>query len=472
MVRDSDIRSPDEQLLDLDVENCFDARVLKWYRHIYERHHNDKHSDLYDLEFLDHIGLLKEKDGELKATLAAVLMFGTEKAMLNVLPRFTLDAFWKHSAIDESTELRWDDRRSYECNLFDSWRQLSDRFMYFAEQPFQIDEANLQRSHETPDYIGFREAAVNALVHQDYTDTQRTATIHFYKDASVYFNPGDSLVDESELGKGGSASRNPLIMQTFHRIKLSDRAGSGLRDVYASWQKLDRPEPQVLNDKARKTFQITLGKKVVSTPLQEAIKARIGVATSANQANIFVQCLQAPVTVDWLAETTGMANGDIYPVIDHLSRQGLILVTPEGYQAQTHFLEPLADLVPTEAVVGKVTKQVVKGDQAQTMQDTNLIKHAALGVGSNDGQIDALLVGLKAKQKALILALEGAESMTEIIQKLVVKHRSNFKNSHLQPLIDLGAIAETYPETPRHQNQAYFLTELGQQIKGKLQART
>ncbi|TMO20572.1 AAA family ATPase, partial [Pseudoalteromonas sp. S4492] len=82
--------------------------------------------------------------------------------------------------------------------------------MYFAEQPFQIDEANLQRSHETPDYIGFREAAVNALVHQDYTDTQRTATVHFYKDASVYFNPGDSLLDESELGKGGSASRNPL----------------------------------------------------------------------------------------------------------------------------------------------------------------------------------------------------------------------------------------------------------------------
>ena len=190
IVRDSDLHSPDERLLEFDVESCFDSRTLKWYRHIYERHHNDRYIGLHDLEFLNQIGLLKKRAGKLRANLAAVLMFGTEKAINHTLPRPTLDVFWKHTEINGIAEQRWDDRRSYECNLFDSWRQLSERFMYYAEQPFQIDETNLQRSHETPDYIGFREAAVNALMHQDYTDTQRTATIHFYKDAKRLFQPG------------------------------------------------------------------------------------------------------------------------------------------------------------------------------------------------------------------------------------------------------------------------------------------
>lgn len=463
ILRDNDLRSPDERLLDLDADSCFDERTIKWYRQIYNRHHGDKYIDLYDQEFLDQIGLLRVKDGELHPTLAAVLMFGSEKALNQVLPRPTLDAFWLHRTMDQQDTQRWDDRRTCDYNLFETWKALSDRFMYYAEQPFQIDESNLQRSHETPDYIGFREAAVNALVHQDYTDTQRTATIRFYKDASVYFNPGDSLLEDEQLGKGGSAARNPLIMQTFHRIKLSDRAGSGLKDVYLNWQRLDRPQPEINNDKARKTFQITLGKKAIVTLLQETIKLRIGVSLSAQQALVFSLCLQSAQPVDALSESSGLSREEVFMAIDYLNRQGLTQTLPEGYQAQAHFAEHLTDLLgAAETPPEKVTNLNQESGQPQPEKVTNLQPSAS--------EVDIALAGLKGKQKTLILEM-GSDglSMKQLVETLGVKHRSHFKGHQLNPLIKKAMVAETHPDNPNHQDQAYYLTPLGMAVRQRLE---
>lgn len=468
MVRDSDLRSPDERLLDLDAETFFDANTLKWYRHIYDGHNSDKHQELYPLEFLEQIALVREQGDQLKPTLAAALMFGNEKTMSQLLPRFTLDAYWHHIELDQSSDRRWDDRRSYECNLFQTWRQLSERFMYFSEQPFQIDETNLQRSNETPDYIGFREAAVNALVHQDYTDTQRTATVHFYKDASIYFNPGDSLIDVEQLGKGGSAARNPLIMQTFHRIKLSDRAGSGLKDVYQSWQKLDRPEPQVTNDKSRKTFQITLGKKVEVTPLQESIQQRIGVQLSDTQARVFVHCLAQAVSVEQLSLATKLAVADVYPVIDHLTRQGMLQASPEGYSAPDHFTAGLKDLAISSQADTQVTDQAA--EKVTNLAANSDQPHAKVtNLQSNSDQARDIVAGLKKQQKGLVQALGQPLALAELIENLGVGHRTHFRNKHLYPLMEQGIVAQTHPENPHHKDQAYYLTDLGLAVKAMLE---
>lgn len=467
IVRDNDLRSVDERLLDIDAETFFDMNTVKWYRHIYERQNAERHQSLYPLEFLEQLALVREQDEQLKPTLAAALMFGNEKTMSYLLPRFTLDAFWHHVEMTESSERRWDDRRSYECNLFDTWRQLSERFMYFSEQPFQIDETNLQRSNETPDYIGFREAAVNALVHQDYSDTQRTATIHFYKDASVYFNPGDSLIDTEQLGKGSSAARNPLVMQTFHRIKLSDRAGSGLKDIYQNWQKLDRPRPEVVNDKARKTFQITLGKKVEVTALQEAIHERIGVQLTDIQARVFVYCLTKPKTVEQIATEIKLSASEVYPIIDHLARQSLLETSPEGYSAPEYFTSAIKDLIASlplmeeksDQVSEKVTKLESKSDQAS---------EKVTKLASESDQAELVAAGLKKQQIALIKLLDQPMMMADLVTKLEVSHRTHFRKNHLSPLIKLGVVAQTYPETPNHKMQAYYLTDLGLLVKTQL----
>lgn len=459
MVRDADLHSRDEQLLDIDPETCFELSTLKWYRHIYERRFGEKYHDLYHLEFLEELALIKEQDDELKPTLAAVLMFGTEKHIRQLLPRFTLDAYWHHSELEQSVDAtRWNDRRSFECNLFDTWRQLAERFMYFAEKPFLIDETNLQRKNETPDYIGFREAAVNALIHQDYSDTRRIATVHFYKNASIYFNPGDSLVDIDRLGKGDSAARNPLIMQTFHRIGLSDRAGSGIRDIRNNWQQLNRPDPIIENNKSHKTFQITLGKKAVVSQLQETLEQRAGVKLSELQANVFISCLITPKTVDQIAESKQLAPNDVYPLLDYLSRQGLLVASQDGYMAPEHFCQALADLAPEcDQSDSKVTNLELESDQPQ-VKVTNL--------KDKSDQPEVVLAGLSKKQIAIIRKLSEAMSLAELMGHQ--GHKTYFKKNHLQPLIDKEIVALTYPDNPHHQDQGYILTEFGLVVRSMI----
>ena len=454
MVRDADSQSRDERLLDLDPETCFDASTLKWYRKVYESRLNQKHYELSNLEFLEQFALVKEDGENLKPTLGAVLMFGTEKHLRQLLPRFTLDAYWHNSDLAQGTnDIRWTDRRSFECNLFETWRQLSERFMYYAEQPFSIDENNLQRSHETPDYIGFREAAVNTLIHQDYSDSSRSATVNFYKDASVYYNPGDSLVDESCLGKGDSETRNPLIMQTFHRIGLSDRAGSGLKDIYKNWQQMDRAMPEIINEKVKKTFKITLGKKQKVSDLQQQLQQRIGVKLSHIQAEVFIASIMQTQTVEQLAESLGFQSADIYPVVDHLSRQGLVRATPKGYQALEHFSDALKDLAKTsELPIAAVTEQ---SDQPQ-VKVTNL--------APKSDQASVFAETLKQKQRAIIHQLKQPLALKDLMDKLGQSHRSHFKNKQLQPLIDENLVALTHPDNPHHQDQAYQLTELGKKV--------
>ena len=121
MVRDAHLETPDEPLLEIEPETCFDANTIKWYRKVYESRHNQKYYDLSDLEFLDQFALIKEKDGELLPTMASLLMFGDEKHMHRLLPRFTVDARWHNANLADGTqEQRWSDRRTYECNLFDT----------------------------------------------------------------------------------------------------------------------------------------------------------------------------------------------------------------------------------------------------------------------------------------------------------------------------------------------------------------
>ena len=435
--------SATDRLLKVEAETFFNPNTLKWYRKVFESRHNLKYYDLSHLEFLDELGLVQDDNGQLKPTRAAVLMFGTDKLLRQQLSRCVVDAFWHNSTLDQSDEAeRWADRRELECNLFDAWRQLAERFMYHAEQSFDIDETNLQRSHETPDYIGFRESAVNLLIHQDFTDHSRVPRIDFYKDASVYWNPGDSLVEQSKLGKGGSATRNPLIMQTFVRIGLSERAGSGLKAVFRNWRELERSEPEIINDVAAKTFQITLGRKPAVSELQTQLHSRIGVKLSNLQAQAFVHCLAQPVSVDGLAGELGASSEDTRKALNHLRLQGLVVENQGQYVAQAHFQTILANLTSDHA-----------GGNKDSLVSTEVTK---------------LTEALEERQREVLCHLQQAQTLKALMDFFGKTHRNNFKNNYLDGLVEYGLVALTHPGNPKHPDQAYELTELGQAVRQRL----
>ena len=104
-------------------------------------------------------------------------------------------------------------------------------------------------------FISFREATINVLLHQDYGDHGRWASIRLFRDGTVFYNPGDAFASTDELlDPTAKEVRNPSIVTAFRRIGLSEQAGTGVRTIFRNWQRLGHVPPVIDNDKEKKSF--------------------------------------------------------------------------------------------------------------------------------------------------------------------------------------------------------------------------
>ncbi len=205
-------------------------------------------------------------------------LFGTGRFVRQILPRPVLDYQRIDTAFEQwSAEQRWHDRYVFEENVFQTWQGLVARYMRIAEHPFSLDPTTLRRNDDPPDYVAFREAAINLLIHQDYGDHGRKASIKLFTDRTVFWNPGDAFATEAELlDPTEKEVRNPAIVKAFRRIGLSDQAGTGIRAIFRNWHELGRTPPQLKNDKARKEFELVLVNKPLVTEAMQRLRQTLG----------------------------------------------------------------------------------------------------------------------------------------------------------------------------------------------------
>lgn len=214
-------------LTELVAESCFDLETVRWYQAQFARR-NPEHTEITDpITFLLEWNFVVEQGGTLHPTRAGVLLFGAGRFVRQILPRPVLDYQRIDTAFDQwSAEQRWHDRYVFEENIFQTWQGLVARYMRIAEHPFSLDPATLRRNDDPPDYVVFREAAINLLIHQDYGDHGRKASIKLFTDRTIFWNPGDAFATEAELlDPTEKEVRNPAIVKAFRRIGLSDQAG-------------------------------------------------------------------------------------------------------------------------------------------------------------------------------------------------------------------------------------------------------
>ena len=99
----------------------------------------------------------------------------------------------------------------------------------FAEIPFELEPHTMQRKDQPVDYVAFREAIVNVLIHQDYSDHTRKPVIQHYYNLTRFWNPGDAFVSVDDLLEPGEKDvRNPLIVTMFRRIGFSENSRMGI----------------------------------------------------------------------------------------------------------------------------------------------------------------------------------------------------------------------------------------------------
>jgi len=220
----------DSQILDFDIGKCFDLDTIHWYRDLFGQCNPTQESGFSNKDFLHQQGFLAEKSDQLRPTRASILLFGTQRYVLQILARPVVDLQWINvNQENYQPDQRWEDRLVHEGNLVRGWQALVEFYARHRDVVFSIKADDLQRTNSPSESGAFREACVNILIHQDYADQGRTPFIHFYRNKIMFRYPGASNLNrETLLELGEKTARNPIIMRAFHQIGLSEKVGTGI----------------------------------------------------------------------------------------------------------------------------------------------------------------------------------------------------------------------------------------------------
>jgi ATP-dependent DNA helicase RecG len=156
-------------------------------------------------------------------TLAAVLLFGKDEVIQQVLPHYKIDALVR--IVDTH---RFDDRLYIQTNLIDAYdllmafmeKHLPDKFYLRGDQRISLRT------------LIFREIIANLIVHREYTNAQPCSLV-IYKDKVICTNAnnphGEGPIDPKNFAP---YPKNPALAKFFIQLGRVDELGSGVLNVY------------------------------------------------------------------------------------------------------------------------------------------------------------------------------------------------------------------------------------------------
>ena len=457
----SDARYDGQPVEAPDAEEFFDPASVRWYRRAFDERNPGRDQTLSDLDFLHEWGFVVEHGERLVPTRAAVLVLGRARHVRRILPRMVVDFQIIDSAFDSwSSDQRWSDRIEVEENLIQAWLRLSERYMKHAERPFSMNATTLRRDDDPPDYISFREAAINLLLHQDYGDHGRKASIRFFRDRTLFWNPGDAFATADELlDPTEKEVRNPSIVAAFRRIGLSEQAGTGVRAIFRNWQRLGHVPPVIDNDKEKKSFTLHLVHEELLGEEQRLFQAQLGVRLDDAQARLFAfACRNGGASLTDAKAVTGRSGPEARRVLDTLVVQRLLRPLGEGhrYDLAEHLVD---DRLASGRLGHSASDQVAEGSGSLVTDQPDR---------PAGNLVTPLLTNLTDSQRKIIQLCEVARKQADLMRETGFTHRTFFRRTHLEPLIRARLIRMMHPDEPNHPDQAYVVTEAG---SGLLDAR-
>lgn len=243
------LRDQTEQTMDMKVlENWsvedLNQETIQAYRNM---HRNWKPGHVWgmlgDTEYLRNIGAaaLSKEDGKLHPTAAGMLMFGDEYNIVREFPEYFLDY---REMLDPT--IRWTDRLQsssgeWSGNIFDFYFRVYNKIVKDIKTPFKL--VGGERIDDTPVHKALREALANCLVNTDFY-IPRGVVIKKDNNNLILENPGYIRTGKVQMKRGGESDpRNKGLMKMFNLINIGERAGSGVPDVFRTWEEQGWEEP-------------------------------------------------------------------------------------------------------------------------------------------------------------------------------------------------------------------------------------
>jgi predicted HTH transcriptional regulator len=201
--------------------------------HISEAHGRGRYHGPNDPDtYLAHHKCIVELDGEMRATLAGLVCFGS-----------TPQRFMPQAVVDIG-HYRGVEAVSYDVvhlekniggTIFDQLRRVEEYLWRNTHHGMTLPERGLQRVeiHEYPLAV-IRELLVNLLAHRDYTLVGSASRVSLFRNRIEWISPGglaagvtvDNLLDIQ-------TARNPMLLTILHEAGLVESYGQGLDTVVA-----------------------------------------------------------------------------------------------------------------------------------------------------------------------------------------------------------------------------------------------
>lgn len=203
---------------------------------------------LSDNEFFRTSGLFKidYQTGSEGFTLAAVLLFGKDIVIKNILPHYKVDALVKIKDVD-----RYDDRLTLETNLIETYNELMDFAARHLPDKFHLEGDTRISLRERI----FREIIANLIVHREYTNAH-SATFTIFKDRVEVLNANNpNGSGPISITNFRPFPKNPIISKFFVQIGRVEELGSGIINVN-KYLKYYAPnaKPEFIEDSVFKTI--------------------------------------------------------------------------------------------------------------------------------------------------------------------------------------------------------------------------
>ena len=280
----------------------FDLELIKRIRIVASNRRVDTHpwEGLSDFELFKSAGLYKvdkttNKEG---FTLGAILLFGKDETIVNVLPHHKTDLILRKVNLD-----RYDDREIVSTNLIESYYKMMEFAKKHLSDPFYL-EGDVRISLR--DKI-FREAVANSLIHREYSSAY-VAKMIIEKNRVVFENANiPHTYGELKPSNFIPYPKNPNIAKVFREIGFADELGSGVKNLYKYSKAYGGRDPVIVEEEV---FKIEV--QTAQETAQENTKDKILELLRKNPK----------YTKDDLMQILGKADGTIKAHLSNLKKEG------------------------------------------------------------------------------------------------------------------------------------------------------
>ena len=278
--------------------------------------------DMTDMEIMHSAGLIETDPatGQECFNLAAVLLFGTDEAIIHCCPGYVIDCVRRTHNLD-----RYDDRLMVTCNLIEAFDKITSFIGKHTLDRFFIVDG--QRT-SVQGHIAF-EIVSNILSHQEFASTM-PARVLIERDRLVTENWNRPLqagpIDPHHFRPD---PKNPVIAKLFVEIGYADTLGSGVRNLYKYTQIYSGKDPQLIDGDIFTTIipMIRLdGASNVSVGVPN-VGIDVGIDVGmGDSARLVLEAVRADptVTAARLAESIGITERQVQRLVAQLRERGFI----------------------------------------------------------------------------------------------------------------------------------------------------